>query len=76
MAADLWPVNAHPSGDSDDPSDESQEGDVEAQIASEMSALKRPRAEQRFGSFIAQQKIGPPDHKLLCSKLPDKHPLR
>jgi hypothetical protein len=72
VAADLWPINALSYGDS---SDESREGDVEAQIASEMSALKRPKNSQRFGLFIAQRKIRIPDYKFLCSKLPDKYSL-
>jgi hypothetical protein len=79
VAADLWPVDGVPSDDPDDSLDESQEGDVETQIASEMSAMKRPtrRTEPRFGSSITQEKK-PEWHskRLHYSKLPDEHSLR
>ncbi|KAJ6458890.1 hypothetical protein DFH09DRAFT_1276644 [Mycena vulgaris] len=47
LASELWPpVPENADGDSDDDANESLS--IEAQIASEVSAMKRPRKEQRF----------------------------
>jgi len=48
VAADLWPVSQPPSEDPSDFSNEAEEGDIESQIASEVSAMKRPRTEPFF----------------------------
>lgn len=48
VAVELWPPTEIASEDPDNPPGEALEGDVEAQIASEVSAIKRPRTEPRF----------------------------
>jgi len=48
----MWPVDGGDSavGDQSDGSD--GDGDVEAQIAREVAAIKRPKVEKRFGRVI------------------------
>jgi tRNA acetyltransferase TAN1 len=53
IASDIWPEDAA-SGDQEcdktDESDEAEGGDdFEAQVAKELTSIKRPRKEQRFG---------------------------
>jgi len=76
VAADLWPVSDLTLKDPEDPPDESQE-DVEAQIASEVSAMKRPRTEPRFGLSVASfLYIDCHCCNSQCSKLSNKYTLR
>jgi len=47
LASDLWPEVAD-KGEDDSDDDAEQDLSIEAQIANEVSAMKRPRKEQRF----------------------------
>lgn len=56
-ATEMWPGESSSSADvkaEDDSDDEEDEDlDIEKQIAKEMSTMKRPRKETRFGRFCA-----------------------
>lgn len=76
MAVELWPPTEIASEDPDNPPGEALEGDVEAQIASEVSAIKRPRTEPRFGLSNCTRGIWVPYYNLRFSQLPDEYSLR
>jgi hypothetical protein len=67
LASELWPAKIDEDDSEGDP-DESLS--IEAQIASEVSAMKRPRAEQRFGTFNGV--VGHPPLKNI-SQLSNEH---
>ncbi|KAJ7042020.1 hypothetical protein C8F04DRAFT_1078050 [Mycena alexandri] len=49
LGSELWPEAEEGKADDDDSDDEPEEGlSIEAQIASEVSAMKKPKKEQRF----------------------------
>jgi tRNA acetyltransferase TAN1 len=50
VASELWPISSGPGKDDDD--DQEDEGlTIEEQIAKEVSDIKKPKSEQRFGMF-------------------------
>lgn len=61
MSTERWPESDSPSDtglgrrkdadEDEDDADEDEDEDIEKQIAKEMSSMKRPRKEQRFGMF-------------------------
>jgi hypothetical protein len=50
LASEMWPENPTAEGKSSD-SDENGKPSLEEQVAREVSAMKRPRRESRFGMF-------------------------
>ncbi|KAJ7170867.1 hypothetical protein C8R43DRAFT_981342 [Mycena crocata] len=48
LGSELWPESSQNTGDDDSDKEPDEELSIEAQIASEVSAMKRPRKEQRF----------------------------
>ncbi|KAF8071774.1 hypothetical protein FPV67DRAFT_896672 [Lyophyllum atratum] len=48
VASELWPIDAGRESDAASHSDEDNDLSIEAQIANEVSAMKRPKAEPRF----------------------------
>ncbi|KAF8191595.1 hypothetical protein K438DRAFT_1919436 [Mycena galopus ATCC 62051] len=48
LAAELWPEVQEGNGDDDSDAEPDEDLSIEAQIASEVSAMKRPKREQRF----------------------------
>lgn len=54
LASEMWPIDASESktqavDDADSDVDDAEDEDIEKQIAKEMSGMKRPRKETRFG---------------------------
>lgn len=58
-AAEMWPGEssaAADAGDEDNSDEDDEDDDIEKQIAKEMSTMKRPRKETRFGRFYATRR--------------------
>lgn len=47
---EMWPEDGDAGPEKDSDSDDDDDGDIEKQIAKEMSSIKRPRKETRFGA--------------------------
>lgn len=54
VANELWPQKVAKDQDEsdDDGGDDGEDDNIEAQLAKEVAAMKRPRKEQRFGMFF------------------------
>jgi hypothetical protein len=74
LAAELWPDLDAPGEDGEDADGTGEELDIEAQIAKEREAMKKPRREKRFGASAVRLRV-PRAHRCR-SELPDQHTLR
>ena len=61
LSEEMWPAGhgagADAKSDDDDEDEDEDGGDIEKQIAKEMTSMKRPRKEQRFGMSLKQSRV-------------------
>jgi tRNA acetyltransferase TAN1 len=59
LAAELWPETEEAKDDDDSDAEPDEGLSIEAQIANKVSAMKRPRKEQRFSKPATSRSLRP-----------------
>jgi tRNA acetyltransferase TAN1 len=52
LSSELWPIEGRDQTEGHCASEDEDVGDLEAQVAREVAAIKRPRVEKRFGQYL------------------------